>query len=182
MAEQDLDIFCHDSVVRKHLVLKNDVKMNDMERAFHEDQRTRRKMYCEDFVDRKWIKTTECRSRDLRCLDKMREDAEKERELFLGVPVIKVMILFPPQLRPRGRSGACCLWLHLLNQVMSWSLNISIRKVRPEFYETVDKLRSYYHISQPQVAATVITVGDKMFGRTWKQHDRPESIDLDTLP
>ena len=80
-AEQVLDIFCHDPVVRKHLELKHGVKMSDMEWTFLKDQRTRRKMYCEDFLDRKWMKTMERRRRDLQYLEKKRDDAEKEREL-----------------------------------------------------------------------------------------------------
>ena len=58
----------------------------------------------------------------------------------------------------------------------------SIRKVRPEFYETIDKLKSSYHMSHEQAVGAVITVGNKMFGRKWKHHDEPEVIDLDTLP
>ena len=58
----------------------------------------------------------------------------------------------------------------------------SIRKVRPEFYETVDMLRSKYHMSQTQALGAVVSVGNKMFGRQWKHHDDSNVIDLDTLP
>lgn len=58
----------------------------------------------------------------------------------------------------------------------------SIRKVRPEFYETVDKLKSCYHMSECQAESAVIAVGNKMFGQNWKAHDESEIIDLDTLP
>lgn len=58
----------------------------------------------------------------------------------------------------------------------------SIRKVQPEFYETVDKLKSCYHMSESHAAAAFITVDNKMFGRILKQHDQPEIVDLDTLP
>ena len=54
--------------------------------------------------------------------------------------------------------------------------------MQPEFYKTVDKLKNCYHMSEHQAAAAVITVGNKMFGRTWTLHHQPEVIDLDTLP
>lgn len=58
----------------------------------------------------------------------------------------------------------------------------SIRKVRPEFCETVDKLKSCYHMSEAQATAAVITVGNSMFGRNWRVHDEPYVIDIYTLP
>jgi hypothetical protein len=58
----------------------------------------------------------------------------------------------------------------------------SVRKVRPEFYETADKLKSCYHMSETQAIAAVVVVGNKMFGRAWKFHDEPPVIDLDTVP
>lgn len=47
------DIFCQDHVIRRKLEQKHGVKMSDMEWDFLKDQRVQRKMYCEDFVDRK---------------------------------------------------------------------------------------------------------------------------------
>ena len=58
----------------------------------------------------------------------------------------------------------------------------SIRKVKPEFYETVDKLKSCHHMSEAQAVAAVVTVGNHMFGRNWKSHDNTDVIDLDTCP
>ena len=56
------------------------------------------------------------------------------------------------------------------------------RKVRPEYYETVDKLKCCYHMSQTQAEAAVTEVGNKMFGRKWKFHSESVIIDADTLP
>lgn len=50
------------------------------------------------------------------------------------------------------------------------------------FYETVDMLKSCYHMSERQATSAVVTVGNKMFGRAWKPHDEPAAVDLDTLP
>ena len=47
-----------------------------MEWKFLEDQRSTRKMVCEDFVDRKWEKTMERRRRDVQGLDKMRVEKQ----------------------------------------------------------------------------------------------------------
>ena len=54
--------------------------MGDVEWEFLQDQTTKRKMYCEDCVDHMWIKSMERRKRDVQSLDKMREDAEKEKK------------------------------------------------------------------------------------------------------
>ena len=37
------------------------------------DHRTNRKMYCEDYVDKKWAKTMERRNKELHSLEKKRE-------------------------------------------------------------------------------------------------------------
>lgn len=74
-----LHVFLHDPAVLKRLELKHGVKMTNMEWDFLKDQRGQRKMYCEDFVDQKWMKTMERRRRDMQALDRMREDAEREK-------------------------------------------------------------------------------------------------------
>jgi len=61
-------------------------------------------------------------------------------------------------------------------------IRMSLRKVRPEFYETVDKLKSCYHLSDAQASAAIVTVGNKLFDRKWKYHDETNNIDLNTLP
>ena len=57
----------------------------------------------------------------------------------------------------------------------------SMRKVRPEYYEVVDKLKSCFHMSQNQAEAAVVETANKMFGRNWKYHDEEAEIDVDTL-
>ena len=73
-------IFRMDDTTRKYLEQTHGLKMNHMEWAFLEDQRNDRKMYCEDFVNRKWTKTMEHGTSDLQCLEKMREEMVKEIE------------------------------------------------------------------------------------------------------
>eukprot|EP00957_Ditylum_brightwellii_P149825 11410062-Ditylum_brightwellii.AAC.1 len=62
-------------------------------------------------------------------------------------------------------------------------LRESIRKVRPEVYETIDVLKSTYHMSETQAHVAMVVVGNKLFERTWKVHDEDaDIINLDTLP
>ena len=61
-------------------------------------------------------------------------------------------------------------------------LRRSERKVKNEVYETIDELKSVYHMSENQAEAAIICVGNKLFDRKWKFHDQSEVIDMDTLP
>ena len=47
----------------------------------------------------------------------------------------------------------------------------SIQKVRPEFYEVMDKLKSCFQMSQNQTEAAFVETANKMIGRNWKYHD-----------
>ncbi|XP_034016356.1 uncharacterized protein LOC117501562 [Thalassophryne amazonica] len=204
------DIFCQDPVIRRKLELKHGVKMSDMEWNFLSDQRAERKMYCEDFVDRKWMKTMERRQKEMQAIDQMRE-AEKEKELSQPVAYFEdsdqseegdhsmdTDAAFSScdecssaaeteetqsQTKKRRLSSTVTLTQPGDELPLKYQhIRESIRKVRPEFYETIDKLKSCYHMSEAQAEASVITVGNRMFGRNWKPHDEPEVIDLDTLP
>ena len=72
-ADRLFDVFCRDEAVRN----RHGLKMTDTEFKFLDDQRSDRKMFCEDFVDRKWI-TMDCRSNNLQSLEDRRQDAESE--------------------------------------------------------------------------------------------------------
>ena len=58
----------------------------------------------------------------------------------------------------------------------------SVRKVGPEFYKVIDKLKSQFHCSPNQAVAAVIEVANGMFGHSWKYHDQDDVIDIDTAP
>ena len=59
----------------------------------------------------------------------------------------------------------------------------SEKKVKPEYYTTVDKIKSTLHCSYKQAAHSVIMVANGLFGRKWKTHDEDENnIDVDTAP
>lgn len=57
----------------------------------------------------------------------------------------------------------------------------SEKKVRPEVYETINKLKCSYYLSKAQAEAAVDEVGYKLFDRRWKYHTEAERVDLDTL-
>ena len=60
-----------------------------MEWTFLADQRNERKMICEDFVDRQWMKTMERRKKDIESWEKMRVEDEKERHRNQPVPTFE---------------------------------------------------------------------------------------------
>ena len=205
------DIFCENATVRNRLGKHHGVKMTEMEWTFLEDQRSSRKMYCEDFVDRKWMKTMERRWRDMQALDNMRQEAPGEQDVNQDASglidseqsdceseqnvVDEVEYNFENSTdsdEPSSSTGSakkrrkvCHAQVPHPNDDMPERyrhVRDSLRKVRPELYETVDNLKSSYHMSENQAAAAVVTVGNKMFGRTWKMHNESNVIDLDTLP
>ena len=62
-------------------------------------------------------------------------------------------------------------------------LRESIRKVRPEEYEAIDKMKSDFHMSERQAEGAVMIIRNKLFDRKWKLHtENEESLDLDTPP
>ena len=55
--------------------------------------------------------------------------------------------------------------------------------VKPEFYQTVDRIKAELHCSAKQATGAVILTANGIFGRLWKSHDQDSSIiDLDTAP
>ena len=75
------DIFCENATVRNRLEKRHGVKMAEMEWIFLEDQRSSRKLYCADFVDRRWMKTMERNRCDMQALD---ETISTERRCETG--------------------------------------------------------------------------------------------------
>ena len=62
-------------------------------------------------------------------------------------------------------------------------VRISAKKVKPEFYRTVDKLKSKFHCTTSQAIAAVVEVGNGMFNCGWKYHTEDDDVvDLDTVP
>ncbi|XP_076065297.1 uncharacterized protein LOC143039305 [Oratosquilla oratoria] len=187
-----MNVFCQDSEIRKKMELKHGVKMDEMEWAFLEDQRTQKKMYCEDFVDdRKWMKMMKHRSWDMQSIERMRAECEKEKEISVSFASfedseqsdsedagmdthntysdVKIHISAEegegPSVMMRRTATDAVTQQHDELPRRYQHIRKNIRKVRPEFYETVDKLKSCYYTSEWQAESAVIMAGNKMFGR-----------------
>ena len=193
------DIFCTDACQRRKFENFYDVRMTENEWKFLEDQRGERKMYCQDHVDTQWTKTMTRRNNDLFALERMRHSVNAEQpmavpestettedtsdsadELYTPVTVEDVEFQSPrkkKKVMEDKNSNASSSMPEEYQHV-----RCSMRKVRPEYYEVVDKLKSCFHMSQNQAEAAVVETANKMFGRNWKYHDEEAEIDVDTLP
>lgn len=200
------DIFCEDDKARKKKEDEFDIKMADMEWNFLDDMRNARIGYCEDQVDRKWQRTMERKLKASVSLQKMRQKHETAHEKtvqLVGTAYDSAFdaaqiestdendnekdINFTPEEENNSKkrrlmtnegsddkTGIPPQYRHLRS---------GQRKIRPEFYRTVDKLMSVYHCSYSQAVAGVVETGNMMFGRSWKYHDEdPDKIDIDTVP
>jgi len=199
------DIFCEDESKRKKLEELHDVKTTSVEYEFLEDQRTKRVMFCDDFVDKKWSKTVERKQKDKASLDKTREQSEADKSRLTEVGNLELSLSEEDSVNSGTDSLHCesesteddgpstsKKRRRTLNYTQDSKqddvmphryqhLRESVRKVRPEVYETIDKLKSAYHMSQTQAEGAVVTVGNKLFDR--KLHNESDKmIDLDTLP
>ena len=202
-ANLTFDIFCEDESQRHKLETGWGIKMTTMEWDFLCDQRSDRKMVCEDFVDRKWAKTMERRSQDLKSLEKSRIASEEHRKSLEGVSGEGLMNSSaseesgddtdfnpdniqeePPVEGPLYRTRHSNVSQAEEDSLPAQYRHIrtGIRKVRPEYYETLDKLKSTYHMSQFQAEGAIVEVGNNMFGRKWKFHQKSGEIDNDMLP
>ncbi|XP_041367072.1 uncharacterized protein LOC121381784 [Gigantopelta aegis] len=197
------DLFCEDQDSRKRLENAYGVNMMRNEWAFLTDQRNQRVMYSEHFFDQKWEKTMERRRYDLQSLERMREKADKQKIKTESTIQLSSESEFEgndqmdsdtemqwndsdgfDDLAKRRRKLLCS---HSPDKTDNFPqqyqhIRESARKVRPKVYETIDKLKSQYHMSNRQPEAAIVTVGNRIFGRKWKFHDESDNIDLDTLP
>ena len=170
------DVFCEDSNRRKNLENEYGVKMSQQEWDFLEDQRNDRLMYCEQFVDRKWEKTMQRRHYDQQTLERMKsavqevethevlyasDDDELEKHSGSGSDKYsdeantddgsspnqskkrKIEINRSPDKNDRFPEH-------------SFHIRQSVRKVRPAVYETMDKLKSQFHMSNRQAEAAIV--------------------------
>ena len=203
------DIFCEDTACRERLEEECGVKMTEMEWAFLDDMRNGRKMMCEDFVDRQWQRARErIKAREER-VARMTAAKLRDEETYRSVSWEEVNMSAdeddPSTLEidsddDYNNAEDADQTTHSSRRTSHSSIsepgpsgdNMShqyahirqgIRKVRPEFYRVVDKLKSKFHCSSNQAVAAVIEVANGMFGRQWKYHSEDETcVDLDTAP
>ena len=180
--------------------------MAEMEWDFLEDMRSRRQMICEDFVDRQWQRARERMQakEDRYARMKPAQKQEEESHQVMSWEEVNISadegdgqsvgmdddyqdenIATGQPVSSRGSSRSFETGTSSLDDMplQFAHLRQSLRKVRPEFYATIDKLKSKYHCSSNQAVAAIIEVGNGMFGREWKYHNEDETcIDLDTAP
>ena len=198
------DISTKDTTRIKTLEKYHGVKMGEVERDFLEDQKTERTGYCDGFIDRKWRKTMARRQEEAARIEKQQQEAAAEQERYeKTVSSSEIEMETNEELDDKPEEGT-----EYHPETPSYSgkrqkrsyvetpkpvdddmphkwahIRCSERKVKSEFYVTVDKLISVYHCSKRQAVAAVVTVANNMFGRQWKEHDQDENtIDPDTTP
>ncbi|CAM1308497.1 Uncharacterised protein g4871 [Pycnogonum litorale] len=172
--------------------------MTQEEWNFIDDQRGERKMFCEDFVDKKWAKTMKRRKYDVVSLEKRRKKAEETKNETVAIEDLSELsegestgseyaesdVDTPSHSSKRRRIEPKQLTYKDDDMPKRYQhIRDSVRKIRSEIYEAVDKLKSNYHMSENQAEGAIVTVVNKVFGRSWKLHsESSDLIDLDTLP
>ena len=145
-------------------------------------------MYFHDHVDTKWTKSMTRQNNDLFALERMCHSVNSEQpmavpestettedtsdsadELYTPVVVEDVEFESPRKIKKvmEDKSSNALSSMPVEYQ----HVRCSIRKVRTEYYEVVDKLKSCFHMSQNQAEAAVVETANKMFGQNWKYHD-----------
>uniref|UniRef100_A0A0K8RTD7 Uncharacterized protein LOC424740 n=1 Tax=Crotalus horridus TaxID=35024 RepID=A0A0K8RTD7_CROHD len=169
-SEQLFDIFCTDTVTREKLEQYSGVKMTDTEWKFLEDQRNERKMYFEDFMDKKQMETIE-RRRKVESLEHFRKIAEEEKEVRKRKEMTSNRDEHPVEDVNKNKDDSCLeynkgiggfsdkakrkrlssCWVTGTATSTTYNesvpsenqhLRMNIRKVRPGFYETFDKYKN----------------------------------------
>lgn len=167
-SEKLFDIFCTDAQLRNKLEEYSGIKMTGIEWKFLEDQRSERKMYYEDFTDKQELKMMERRQK-IQCLEHFRKLAREEKEgnkskemtyksdeqSDEGTSVDESYLAEEenggaPAFSLRGRrKRRCTAWSTGAATPASDAMplecqhiRMSIRRVRPGFYETVEKVEN----------------------------------------
>ncbi|XP_010218799.1 PREDICTED: uncharacterized protein LOC104573308, partial [Tinamus guttatus] len=161
-SEKLFDIFCVDTLTRNKLEEYSGVKMTVTEWKFLEDQRSERKMSYEDCTDKQELKLMERRQK-IQCLEHFRKLAKEEKEgnkakertyrsdeqSDEGTSVDESCPAEEenggaPAFSLRARRKRRCTAAPAGGSVPleCQHIRMSIRRVRPGFYETVDKVQN----------------------------------------
>ncbi|XP_009988138.1 PREDICTED: uncharacterized protein LOC104381988 [Tauraco erythrolophus] len=161
-SEKLFDVFCSDTQTRNKLEEYSSVKMTSVEWKFLEDQRSERKMYYEDFTDKQELKMMERRQK-IQCLEHFRKLAKEEKEGNKAKEAkyksdeqsdegTSVDESYPaeeenggaPAFSLRGRRKRRCTAAatSAAMPLEGQHIRMSIRRVRPGFYETVEKVKN----------------------------------------
>ena len=204
MLEKGFDIAATDPDYIQKLEKVYRVKMTESENLFHQDQiHGERKMFCDDFIDKKWAATDQRRRKDEESLEeRTKKESEVKGERFKGVCSEEDMEVEDDDLsqdddyceseanideneggKKRRRKSGAIQYKRVEDMPKSWrNIRHSRQKVREEYYRTVDKLISTYHCSYEQAISAVVEVGRTMFGLDWKFFDDDDVVTVDTVP
>ena len=206
MLDKGFDIAATDPEYIKKLEKVFRVKMTEAETQFHQDQiHGERKMFCDDFIDKKWAATDQRRKRDEESLeDRNNKEKDDKAERFKGVSSEEDMEVEDSELsqdddycesetnveidttedgKKRRRKSGATQYKRVEDMPKNWrNIRHSRNKVREEYYRTVDKLISTYHCSYEQAISAVVVVGRTMFGLDWKFFDEEGVVTVDTVP
>ena len=144
-------------------------------------------------LEKCFVKTMERRTRDIQVLEKMRETKDDPQcvEMSSGSTSLEepattdASIDSSDEKESKAKKRRITVVEHEASDEMPERyrhIRLGPRTVRPEVYETIDKLKSSYHMSQSQAEAAVIETGNKLYARKWKYHTESTFLDLDTLP
>ena len=195
------DVFCQDEETRKKLEAQYEVKMDVDGWEYLNDERGACMMFCENFVDKKWEKTVKRRQYEL-SLEGKKESDEPEEDIIgadnedKSMNVTTGTCIGEPDMtytqsdddidttdaanRRKFKDDSTRESEELPERFRH--LRLSERKVRPEVYSTIDKLKTVYHCTEKQASAALVEVGNIMFETNWKFHEEGENITVNTLP
>ncbi|XP_071423035.1 uncharacterized protein [Pithys albifrons albifrons] len=159
-SEKLFDVFCTDVQMRDKLEECSGIKMTSIEWKFLEDQRSERKMYYEDFTEKQELKMMERRQK-IQCLEHFRKLAREEKEGSKAKEKVRgeeqsdrgTSVDEPcpaeeengsaPAFSLRGRRKRRCPTATTATNapLEGEHIRMSIRRVRPGFYETVEKVK-----------------------------------------
>ena len=195
------DVFCQDEEARKKLEAQYEIKMDVEGWEYLNDQRGARLLFCENIVDKTWEKTVKRRQYEL-SLEVKKESEEPDEDMINAynedesLNVTTGTCIGEPDITyvqsdddtdtndTANRRKFKELYTQELQELPEKfrHLRLSERKVRPEVYCTIDKLKTVYHCTEKQAAAAIVEVGNNMFETNWKFHKEGENITVNTLP
>ena len=210
--EKLFDIFCKDEIARLKREEDTEVPMGPDEWSFLEDMRTERKMYSEDFIDNVWKAQMELKVAKQQKVQRQKRaktaeenrvrkvawkdvvlDGDKENnnqdptedDEYIPEPE-EILDQSEPNENKKKKRKKVTDTVTCSNDPLPpeyQHLRHNVNTVKPQFYQTVDKIKAELHCSAKQASGAVIITGNGLFDRSWKSHDQDSTvIDLDTAP
>ena len=199
------DIYTSDTRRRKRLELFYNVTMTQVERDFLEDQKNERKMFCENQVDRQWLKTQTRREREMLAFERQQARAMAEVKRMEKVELTDDMVdeVFQTICNEQsdmdyqpveeeeeeedaaGKDSRVKRRRTLIKESPEVDtckipqkyrhIRDSIHRVKPAYYKTIVALKSKYHCSDVQAVAAIVLTARNLFDLPWKFFDQDKT-------